>query len=192
MAIPHFSLLTVCGIEELPDQRPRKVTHVLSLVDPGLADIEAFHAYDAHHRTIMHFHDIIDRLPGQVMPELNNMEDILTLGTGFAGGGLLVSESPLLVHCHMGISRSTAAMLSFMAQANPDEEEDRLFERLREIRPRAWPNSVMIGYADHLLGRNGRLNAALARHYGHQIKKQPQLSTWMGELGRSREVDMAA
>ena len=31
--------LTVCGIEELPDHRARKVTHVLSIVDPDLPDL---------------------------------------------------------------------------------------------------------------------------------------------------------
>lgn len=192
MAIPHFSLLTICGIDELPEHGPRRVTHVLSIVDPGLPDLEAFGSYDPHHRTIMHFHDIIDPQPGQIMPQQKDVEKILDLGSDFAGSELAVAEAHLLVHCHMGISRSTAAMLSLMAQADPDAPEDLLFERLRAIRPRAWPNSVMIGYADHLLGRNGRLTAALGRHYGHQKRHQEYISNWMVELGRIREVAMAA
>lgn len=190
MAIPHFSILTICGIEELPQYQPRKVTHVLSIVDPGLPELEAFRSYDTHHRTVMHFHDIIDPLPGQIMPQVSDVEKILELGTGYAGSGLQVDKSHLLVHCHMGISRSTAAMLSLMAQAAPDASEDLLFERLRTIRPRAWPNSVMIGYADRLLGRGGRLSAALARHYAHQKREQAELAGWMAELGRMREVAM--
>src|SRR3546814_20141834 len=73
------------------------------------------------------------------------------------------AEGHLLVHCHMGGSRSIAAMLSLLAQTHADEDEGRLFARLSEIRPHAWPNSLMVGFADAQLGRAGRLTAALRR-----------------------------
>jgi predicted protein tyrosine phosphatase len=92
----------------------------------------------------------------------------------------------------MGISRSTAAMATLLAQAHPDEPEDRIFERIREVRPVAWPNSVMIGFADGMLGRGGRLVAALGRHYGVQVKANPRFAEEMRRLHRGREVDMAA
>jgi predicted protein tyrosine phosphatase len=92
----------------------------------------------------------------------------------------------------MGVSRSTAAMLTLMAQANPDKSEDRLFERLVEIRPQAWPNSLMIDFADEVLSRNGRLTEALRRHYGRQIRRMPNYVQLMHDLGRGREVEMAA
>ena len=38
-------VLTVCGIEELPDQRSRNVTHVLSLLDPEHPELAAFATY---------------------------------------------------------------------------------------------------------------------------------------------------
>ena len=95
------------------------------------------------------------------------------------------------MHCHMGISRSSAAMLSLMAQMDRQQTEDALFVRLREIRPQAWPNSLMVGYADDLLGREGRLVSALRRHYGVQLRQQPQFSDWMRRLARDRELDMA-
>jgi predicted protein tyrosine phosphatase len=91
----------------------------------------------------------------------------------------------------MGVSRSTAAMVSLLAQVDPHEPEDRLFERLREIRPQAWPNSLMIGYADDILGREGRLVAALRRHYGVQLRQRPEITAWMQRLARDRELDMA-
>ncbi len=43
-------------------------------------------------------------------------------------------------------------MITLMAQARPDLSEDSIFNRIRTIRPIAWPNSVMIGFADSLLG----------------------------------------
>ena len=37
-----ISTLTICGIEELPAQSQRKVSHVLSLLDPDLPELESF------------------------------------------------------------------------------------------------------------------------------------------------------
>lgn len=183
--------LTICGIEELPAQRERKVTHVLSLLDPELPEIETFSTYERHYRTTLRFHDIIVAAPDRVMPRPDHVAAILQFGADFQARQEAQAASHLLVHCHMGVSRSTAAMLTLMAQANPDEAAESLFARLVAIRPQAWPNSQMIGFADEQLGRKGDLTAALARHYGRQIKSRPQFTEWMTMLGRQAELKMA-
>lgn len=186
-----ISVLTICGIEELPGHEARDVTHVLSLLDPGWPEIDAFQRYGVHHRTVLHFHDIIEPVPDRIMPTPDDMAEILTFGGELQASKESRDEGHLLVHCHMGVSRSTAAMLSLLAQAYPAEDEDLLFMRLREIRPQAWPNSLMVGYADEQLSRDGRLTDALRRHYGHQIERDPDIAEWMTRLGRRREVEMA-
>ncbi|QCI67077.1 tyrosine phosphatase family protein [Phreatobacter stygius] len=186
-----ISVLTICGIDELAKHSSRSVTHVLSVLDPEWPELEAFQTFGAHHRTVLQFHDIIDARPGMVMPEPEHVAQILRFGSELAGSKAGRTEGHLLVHCHMGVSRSTAAMLTLLAQANPDEPEDGLFERLREIRPQAWPNSVMIGFADEALQRNGRLTSALGRHYAHQLKHDPRFVDWMTQLKRDRELAMA-
>jgi predicted protein tyrosine phosphatase len=185
------SVLTICGIDELPEHGPRAVTHVLSLLDPNWPELTSFGSYGEHRRTTLRFHDIIDPGYGRVLPTREHVGEILDFGSQLAAEAEARSDRHLLVHCHMGISRSTAAMLSLMAQVNPDEGEDQLFERLRAIRPQAWPNSLMIGFADDILGRDGRLVAALRRHYGFQVRAKPQYVDWMTQLGRVRELDMA-
>jgi predicted protein tyrosine phosphatase len=186
-----ISLLTICGISELPDQRERAVTHVLSILDPDHPDPEAFGAYDRHHRTILRFNDIINPREGMLLPQPEHVEAVLRFGDDVAEGRDGRTEGHLLVHCHMGVSRSTAAMLALMAQTNPGEDEDRLFERLTEIRSQAWPNSLMIAFADEQLSRNGRLVEALRRHYGRQLQRLPHYGQLMHDLDRSREVEMA-
>ena len=186
-----ISALTICGIEELPDHRAQGVTHVLTLIDPGWPEIETFQSYDSHQRKTMNFHDIIEPIEGKVMPDPEHVAEVLSFGAELAASRDDRAEGHLLVHCYMGVSRSTAAMLSLLAQVHPDEAEDRLFARLRKIRPQAWPNSLMVGYADEQLGREGRLTAALRRHYGHQIKQDPWFVDEMTRLGRRREIDMA-
>ena len=185
-----MSSLTICGIDELAGHSERKVTHVLSVVDPNWPELIAFRTFGAHRRTILEFHDIIDAAPGQVLPVADHVAQILDFGVELHRSSAERQDGHLLVHCHMGVSRSTAAMLTLLAQANPDVEEDRLFERLREIRPQAWPNSLMIGFADDLLKRGGKLNAALGRHYAHQIGRDVRYIDWMTHLGRGRELTM--
>jgi len=187
-----ISLLTICGISELPDQSARSVTHVLSILDPDYPDPEAFAAYDPHHRTVLRFHDAINPGPGVILPEPGHVEAILRFGDDLAQSRSERENGHLLVHCHMGVSRSTAAMLTLMAQVHPQETEESLLERLAEIRPQAWPNSRMVRFADELLSRDGRLTEALRRHYGRQIRRFPHFVELMRDLGRSREVEMAA
>ncbi|MGJ7042877.1 putative protein tyrosine phosphatase [Shinella sp. BE166] len=183
--------LTVCGIDELPGHGTRNVTHVLSIIDPDYPELEAFLAYGTHHRTTLRFHDIIAAAPERVMPHPDHVQEILRFGTDFQARQDAKGPSHLLVHCHMGVSRSTAAMLTLMAQANPDEPAESLFARLVAIRPQAWPNSQMVGFADEQLSRKGDLTAALRRHYGRQIKSRPQFTEWMTTLGRDAELKMA-
>src|SRR5690606_37115701 len=186
-----LSLLTICGIAELPGHGARDVTHVLSLLDPDWPELEVFRRYGAHHRRILHFNDIIEPQPGRIMPTPDDVAAILEFGQELQASQAGRCEGHLLVHCHMGVSRSTAAMLSLLAQAYPYEDEDRLFARLRSIRPQAWPNSLMVSFADEQLRRGGRLTAALRRHYGLRLRRDPEVGEWMTRLGRRREVEMA-
>jgi predicted protein tyrosine phosphatase len=186
-----ISLLTICGLEELEHHSDRAVTHVLSIMDPDCPDPEAFRAYDSHHRAILRFHDIIEPAAGCVMPEPGHVEAILAFGESLSRGADARAEGHLLVHCHAGISRSTAAMAMLLAETYPDQDEDRIFDRLVAIRPQAWPNSRMIGFADRLLSRKGRLNAALGRLYARQLTVRPDLDETMRRHGRAREVEMA-
>lgn len=185
-----FSLLTICGLSELDHHRTRGVTHVLSILDPDWPEPEPFRAYDPHHRTTLNFHDVIEPGPGLILPRREHVERIVAFGKRLNGDATEHREGHLLVHCHMGISRSTAAMATLLAQADPQEDEDAMFARIVEIRPQAWPNSVMIGFADELLDRHGRLTAALARLYARQLARRPETGREMRGLARGREVDM--
>jgi predicted protein tyrosine phosphatase len=185
------SMLTVCGLEELTLHGSCGVTHVLSILDPDYPESEAFHAYDRHHRTILRFHDAIEPAANIVLPEQHDVEGILTFGRSLATATNIDVEPHLLVHCHAGISRSTAAMAMLMAQLDTDQAEDEIFGRLVELRPKAWPNSRMIGFADRLLARKGRLIEALGRLYKRQVSAFPKIELFMRENGRANEVEMA-
>ncbi len=175
--------LTVCGLHELEGHGAREVTHVLSLLDPGTPEPAAFSSYDPHVRRTLYFHDAIEPAPNVALPQLSDIDTILRFARD-AG-----DARHILIHCHMGISRSTAAMLMVMAQSAPDQSESALVERLLEIRPQAWPNSRMIEYADERLGRKGRLTVAVCGIYARHLARRPDLAETMVKLDRAREVE---
>jgi predicted protein tyrosine phosphatase len=181
-----FSVLTICGIEELDEHGERGVSHVLSILDPDWPEPEALGAFDPHLRTTLRFHDEIEASPGMVLPEPADIEAILAFGRDL-GGDL----RHLLIHCHAGISRSTAAMAMILAQAFPGESEEAIVDRLVSIRPQAWPNSRMIAFADESLRRDGRLVAAVNRIYARRLAAKPELADGLRRLRRGREIDLA-
>ena len=180
-----FSVLTICGLEELDAHSAVGVSHILSILDPEWPEPAAFRAFDPHLRTTLYFHDEIEPGPNIVLPEKADVETILAFGRD-VGQDL----RHLLIHCHAGISRSTAAMAMILAQAFPQLSEGAIVERLFAIRPQAWPNSRMIGFADELLGRDGRFMAAVTGVYARRLAGRPELAETMRRLDRAREVEL--
>ena len=97
----------------------------------------------------------------------------------FAGTGALIAPSeahverlidfvrdwdqtaPIVIHCWMGVSRSPAAAVIAALSLHPQEDEFELAARLRKVSPYATPNTRLIEIGDRLLGRGGRLVAAI-------------------------------
>ncbi len=182
------TLHTVCGLEELPGHGARGVSHVLSILDPGWPDPD-FAGYGTHRRTVLRFHDAIAPGPGLVLPEREDVETILAFGRSVAAEE--AGEAHILVHCHLGLSRSTAALASLFAQAEPDTPAADLVARLHALRDGAWPNARMVGFADEALGRDGTLVQAVRRLHGLQLTKNPSLAELMHSLNRTAEVEAA-
>jgi predicted protein tyrosine phosphatase len=178
--------LTVCGLGELAGHGAAGVTHVLSILDPGHPDPADFAAYDPHHRLTLRFHDIIAPWPGWQAPERGDVEALVAFGAELDAAGEALRH--LLVHCHAGVSRSTAALATLLARHTAPGEEPAIFARIREIRPQAWPNSRMVGFADEILGRGGRFSAALREHYRLQAPARPEFMEELRRAGRGAEV----
>jgi len=186
MPLPNHKV-TICGIPELSQHCSVGVSHVLSIIDthePRPPVLDSFSVID---HELIRFDDVVAEYPGFEACTPAHIVKVLEFGERVHAR----PGSHVLVHCHAGISRSTAAMAMILAQAHPEADDDRLFRRLAEIRPQAWPNSMMIGFADDLLGRQGRMTAALRRLYARQLAARPHLADTMRGIGRGREVDMA-
>jgi predicted protein tyrosine phosphatase len=67
----------------------------------------------------------------------------------------------LLIHCHAGVSRSTALAYGAISMLMGRGEEKRAFESLLEITHKPWPNRRVVECLDEILGRDGALLAPL-------------------------------
>jgi len=65
------------------------------------------------------------------------------------------------VHCWAGISRSTAAAFVSVCALRPQRDEREIAKALRSVSPTATPNPRIVAFADGLLGRKGRMIAAI-------------------------------
>ena len=92
--------------------------------------------------------DITVPQDGHVLAAETHMERLL----GFVAAW--DRRSPLLIHCHAGVSRSTAAAYAAFCALNPGLGEN-------EVAPTATPNPRLIALADPALGRGGRMIAAI-------------------------------
>lgn len=173
--------ITICGLEELCQHGRSGVSHVLTILDPEWPDPTDFAAYAPHSRTVWRFHDIIGERPGMAAPQPTDVAAILAFGREHGG------IDHLLVHCHMGISRSTAAAAILLAQHNQGRERH-AFDHLWAIRPRSWPNSRMVRFADDMLGRQSALVDAMREHHARVAAAYPDFAALLRQGERAAEV----
>lgn len=110
--------------------------------------------YDAV-RLSLTFNDIIEPRPGLVAPDASHVRGLLDFAKGWS------MDAPLLIHCYAGISRSTAAAYIIASALNPAFNESELAGLVRSLSPSATPNIRLVALADEILGRNGRMTAAI-------------------------------
>ena len=72
-------------------------------------------------------------------------------------------QSPVLIHCWAGISRSTASAYTALCMLRPKADEEELAFELRAASPSATPNRLIISHTDALLGRQGRMSRAIEK-----------------------------
>ena len=157
-------ILSICGKIEVDRFATSNVTHLLSLEDPGTPKETPSWFKGPHVQ--LHFHDVDQ--PGEagtatgvgVAPGKGHVTEILRVGATCLEAAS-VGRVHLLVHCHAGISRSTAAAFAMASQALGVDRAEEALEFVLENRPEAFPNLLIVQHADRLLKAEGRLIAAL-------------------------------
>ena len=183
MSLTPFEI-SICGIEELAPFQTRGVTHLLSVLDPEFPEPASLALLSPTHRLQLRFHDAIDVKPGEILVQIDHVRQVLAFGRD-----LPETHGHLLVHCHAGISRSSAFTILLVAQALPDVPAADIVAEIVRVRDRAWPNLRIIELGDELLGRKGTLVAAVRARHAEYAKRVPRFVQLMKDLGRHREVE---
>lgn len=136
-------------------------SHVVSLLDPELPDEHVPRIPAAKHHVVRlrdqenalatgHFPEAVTAFFETVLPAIER------------------HDSRILVHCHAGVSRSTAFAYGIIAHRFGAGREAEAFEALMSIVNKPWPNRRIIEIFDAGWQREGRLLAPLdamrARH----------------------------
>jgi predicted protein tyrosine phosphatase len=175
--------LTICGLNELSEVVPSGINHVISILDPDWPYPSELASIDADKRVAFRFDDVTVSQEGRMEPGTADIEKLLEWGGKLLQGG----GNHLLVHCHAGVSRSTAAAAILMLDQNPGLE-DQVFREIDSLRPRNWPNSMMVRLADDLLNCQGRFVAELRNHHASMAERYPDLAELIRLHGRAHEV----
>lgn len=133
--------------------REVRPSHVLCLASPDQAEDVADLRADAILTLVMH--DISQPSSGRVAPDRAMIQALIDFSGNWSGA------RPLVAQCWAGVSRSTAAAFIIACQKRPDVPERHLAAALRRAARQATPNPLMVAHADALLGRAGRMRAAV-------------------------------
>lgn len=106
-----------------------------------------------HLRLVMS--DIDHPEEGRIMPTAEHVRALLAFLPRWA------RDTPLLIHCRAGVSRSPAAAFIALCALNPQADEWSLARRLREAGRLANPNRLIVSLADEVMRRDGRMMAAM-------------------------------
>jgi predicted protein tyrosine phosphatase len=110
----------------------------------------------AENHLLMNMHDIAAEQEGMTLPGEAHVRRLIDFA------GTWNRSRPLAINCWAGVSRSTASAYIIAAALDPSRNEVELAATLRRLSPTATPNPRLIAVADQVLGRNGRMAAAIA------------------------------
>lgn len=145
----------ICSLAAAPDMaRKLKPSRVVSLLSP----YDSFPAFagmgpDLHLQVAIH--DITADIGDWQAPAQTDAEKVIRFVEGWD------RKNPLLIHCWAGISRSTASAFIRACVHNPKADEEEIAWAIRDASPTASPNPRLVGHADALLGRGGRMTRAI-------------------------------
>jgi predicted protein tyrosine phosphatase len=147
--------LLVCPLSGLSDAlQTHAPSHLVSLLSPEhmIPTPEGF-APARHLR--LGVNDIVDPAAGTAAPAAAHIEALLEFSRGWD------AKSPLLIHCWAGISRSMASAYAILCDRLGPGREIQIARAMRTRAPHAQPNRLLVSHADAVLGRDGRMIAAL-------------------------------
>lgn len=127
-----------------------QATHVVSLLDPGISD--------EHIPVIRGAEHVVARLRDQENPsDTSHFPDIIESLFETIRPAIESPRTRILVHCHAGVSRSTAFAYAMIAHRAGPGLEEQAFGAFLSIVNKPWPNRRIVEILDRKWKREGAL-----------------------------------
>jgi predicted protein tyrosine phosphatase len=107
------------------------------------------------HHLVLAVDDIAMPLDGYTLPGEEHVAELISFVRSWD------RRAPIIFHCFAGISRSTAGAFVTVCALNPERDEAEIARELRKASATATPNTRIVEVADRMLGRAGRMRAAI-------------------------------
>jgi predicted protein tyrosine phosphatase len=148
-------VIHVCSLARLHETvETTGASHVVTLISRDI-EVERPPGVPADNHLWLEMHDISTPLDGYILPEKHHIEELLAFVRRWDRG------QPMVVHCHAGISRSSAAAFVAACALAPHRDERDIALAMRQASPTALPNARIVSLADEVLARDGRMVAAI-------------------------------
>jgi predicted protein tyrosine phosphatase len=147
--------LHVCSLFQIADVTAATgAKSLITLINQGIyVDRPATIAPERH--LLVAISDVCEATDGHILADTGHVESVIDFVRAWD------QAAPLVIHCFAGVSRSTAGAYIAACALNPQAKESEIARRLRRASPTATPNIHLIGLADQILGRDGRMIAAI-------------------------------
>ena len=150
-------MILVCPFSRLHDiVAETGARHVITLIDAG-TPVARPRSIAADDHLDLRMDDILEPIPGLIHPSEEHVDSLIRFLDRWD------RQTPLIIHCWAGISRSTAAAFVAACALAPARDEVEIAQALRAASPTASPNGRIVALADHRLGRQGRMVDALSQ-----------------------------
>jgi predicted protein tyrosine phosphatase len=129
-------------------------SHLVSLLSPEHM-IATPGGFPENRHLRLGVNDIVDPAAGTAPPARDHIQQLLDFSRGWD------ARRPMVIHCWAGISRSMASAFTILCDRLGPDREIEIARAIRARAPHAQPNRLLVQHADDILGRRGKMIAAL-------------------------------
>ena len=148
-------MIHVCSLARLHDTvAETRASHIVTLLRT-VDRVERPQSIVETNHLILGMDDIAMPIDGYVHPGEQHVVELIEFVQRWD------RRAPLVMHCYAGISRSTAGAFISACALNPARDEATIARAIRSSSATANPNPMLVGHADRILGRNGRMIRAV-------------------------------
>ena len=139
----------ICSLAAVKEMDTSIYDGIITIEDSNIEDPFRVKSGETQ-QLILRFDDISTPIDDLIVPQDIHIERALKFAQ-------LIDDGSLLIHCHAGISRSSAIALAIIADKLGEGNEEEAVKTLEFINPNCRPNRLLVKMTDEILEINGKL-----------------------------------